>query len=97
MMREAARSFTEPPGSYHSALPRISTSGRSLDTRSRRSRGVLPTRSMAFRPSFGTVVLDACVVRVGSIEGCPMVDKPAVTIVMCQTQEKEVSNNYIGL
>jgi hypothetical protein len=43
------------------------------------------------------VAVVAGVVPVGSIEACPMVDKSAVTIVMCQTHEKEVSNNYIGL
>src|ERR1700730_18217558 len=40
-----ARSLTEPPGLSHSAFPRISTPGRLLAMRVRRSNGVLPMRS----------------------------------------------------
>src|ERR1700678_2893705 len=38
----AARSLTEPPGLYHSALPKSATPGRSAVTASRRNHGVLP-------------------------------------------------------
>src|SRR5580700_1771466 len=49
-MLAAARSLTEPPGLSHSALPRISTPGRSWAMRARRSRGVLPIRSTVCVP-----------------------------------------------
>src|SRR5689334_5521145 len=50
MMFAAARSLTEPPGLYHSALARNVTCGRCSLTRSRRSKGVFPTRSSARCP-----------------------------------------------
>src|ERR1700685_125329 len=52
-MLAAARSLTEPPGLSHSALPRISTPGRSLAMRARRSNGVLPMRSTVCWPKVG--------------------------------------------
>src|ERR1700733_12489735 len=52
-MLAAARSLTEPPGLSHSALPRISTPGRSLAMRTRRSSGVFPMRSTVCWPKTG--------------------------------------------
>src|ERR1700760_2332584 len=52
---DAARSFTDPPGLTHSAFPNSEIPGRSAVSRSRRNRGVLPTRSRMPVPS----VLDA--------------------------------------
>src|ERR1022692_1447308 len=49
-MLAAARSLTDPPGLYHSALPRSATPGRSAVSTSRRSRGVLPIRSIRLWP-----------------------------------------------
>src|SRR5579863_4040929 len=49
-MLAAARSLTERPGLYHSALPRMVTPGSSRVRASRRSRGVLPMRSTRLRP-----------------------------------------------
>src|SRR6201997_2430724 len=49
-MLAAARSLTDPPGLYHSALPRRATPGRSRVTASRRSRGVFPIRSIRLWP-----------------------------------------------
>src|SRR5882762_1249419 len=54
-MLEAARSLTEPPGLYHSALPRISTPGKWRVRLSRRKSGVLPIRCSAVWPSGGMV------------------------------------------
>jgi hypothetical protein len=51
MMLEAARSFTDPPGLYHSAFPRSSTRGKSAAIRSTRTSGVLPIRSTSRRPN----------------------------------------------
>ena len=50
-MLAAARSLTDPPGLYHSALPRSATPGRSAVSASRRSSGVLPMRSIRLWPS----------------------------------------------
>src|SRR5215469_4085174 len=58
MMLAAARSFTDPPGLHHSALPRSSTPGRARLTRSRRSSGVFPTRSKAYWPRRGASAAD---------------------------------------
>src|ERR1700746_689158 len=44
-MFDAARSFTDPPGLSHSALPRSWILGRSRAMRSSRNSGVLPMRS----------------------------------------------------
>src|SRR5256885_16448571 len=49
-MLEAARSFTEPPGLYHSALPNSATPGRSAVKASKRNSGVLPMRSTRLWP-----------------------------------------------
>src|SRR5580658_6028054 len=49
-MLAAARSLTEPPGLSHSALPRISTPGKSAPMRTNRSSGVLPMRSTVCVP-----------------------------------------------
>src|SRR4029077_12102309 len=54
-MLEAARSLTEPPGLYHSALPRISTPGKWRVRRSSRRSGVLPIRCSVLWPSGGIV------------------------------------------
>ena len=43
-MLNAARSFTDPPGLYHSALPNSVTPGRFAVSRSKRRMGVLPMR-----------------------------------------------------
>src|SRR5690242_12503660 len=60
-MAEAARSFTEPPGLVHSALPRIwipEADGPRWSRRpSRRRRGVLPMRSRMVEPRGWTVVI----------------------------------------
>src|ERR1700688_2543277 len=50
-MLAAARSLTDPPGLYHSALPSSATPGRSAVTASRRNSGVLPIRSIRLWPS----------------------------------------------
>src|SRR5688500_14629260 len=42
IMRKAGRSFTDPPGLNHSALPYTSTWSNSLAILAKRSRGVLP-------------------------------------------------------
>src|SRR6266496_5862770 len=49
-MFAAARSFTDPPGLYHSALPKSATPGRSAVSASRRKSGVLPMRSTRLWP-----------------------------------------------
>src|SRR5208282_2509982 len=41
-MLAAARSLTDPPGLYHSALPQRCTQGRSRTSASNRNSGVLP-------------------------------------------------------
>src|SRR3990172_4394767 len=52
-MAYAGRSLTEPDGLVHSALTQISTASMSpVVIRSRRTRGVLPTRGMAVRASW---------------------------------------------
>src|SRR5215469_7147866 len=51
MMLNAARSLTEPPGLYHSALASTCTLGNSRAMRSSRSKGVLPMRAMVRWPS----------------------------------------------
>src|SRR5271163_1438253 len=48
---DAARSFTDPPGFAHSALPRIWTPSRPAPSPSSRSSGVWPTRSRIVVPS----------------------------------------------
>src|SRR5438270_239632 len=50
-MREAARSFTEPPGFAHSALARISIPENWDEIFPKRSSGVLPMRSSRVSPS----------------------------------------------
>ena len=45
IIRSAGRSFTEPPGFFHSAFAYSSTPGRSRSMRRRRMSGVSPTRS----------------------------------------------------
>src|SRR5215471_4257251 len=76
MMLDAARSLTDPPGLYHSALPRMATSGKLPEIRSSRSKGVLPTRSSALRPRCPFAdVFDVEGVRfasAGLIETCAM-------------------------
>src|ERR1700745_3477386 len=95
MMREAARSLTDPPGLYHSALPRISRSGKPLVIRSSRSSGVLPMRSRGFNPRraelCGVLVSNDWPTSAGLKETCAIVDKAAVTIVMCRNRQKEES------
>src|SRR5579864_926689 len=49
-MLAAARSLTEPPGLYHSALPKSATPGRSRVNASRRNSGVFPIRSIRLCP-----------------------------------------------
>src|ERR671918_807234 len=44
-IRRAARSFTEPPGFFHSALAKSVTPGTSRSIRESWIRGVFPTRS----------------------------------------------------
>src|SRR5437764_645289 len=50
-MREAARSFTEPPGFAHSAFANISIPGNCAEIFSKRSSGVLPMRSSKVSPN----------------------------------------------
>src|SRR3954466_11149418 len=50
-MREAARSFTEPPGLAHSAFANISIPGNCEEIFSKRSSGVLPMRSSRVSPN----------------------------------------------
>src|SRR5580658_4780642 len=49
-MLAAARSLTDPPGLYHSALPKRAMPGRSRVSASRRRSGVFPIRSMRLWP-----------------------------------------------
>src|ERR1700726_543149 len=48
---KAGRSFTEPPGLNHSALPQISTFSNSRPMLASRSRGVLPMRARMDSPT----------------------------------------------
>src|ERR1700676_338602 len=50
-MLSAARSFTDPPGLHHSALPQNSMLGNSPPARSSRSNGVLPICSRSDAPA----------------------------------------------
>src|SRR5919206_2563579 len=46
IIHSAGLSLTEPPGLYHSALPRILTPGTSREMLDNSKRGVFPTRSV---------------------------------------------------
>src|SRR5215217_3043414 len=50
IIHSAGRSLTEPPGLYHSALPRILTPGTSAEMLGNSSSGVFPTSSVMFVP-----------------------------------------------
>ncbi len=48
IIHRAGRSLTEPPGLYHSALPRMRTPGISAEMFGNSRSGVLPTSSVTF-------------------------------------------------
>src|SRR3712207_1505142 len=51
IIHSAGRSLTEPPGLYHSALPRILTPGTSPEMLGSSRSGVLPTSSVPSSPA----------------------------------------------
>src|SRR5215831_9940134 len=92
-MLAAARSFTDPPGLYHSALPKSVTPGKSRVTASRRKRGVFPIRSIRLWPSVSPSLepfwsdSECCSPAANAVvllEPYVICDLIAVTYVMCQ-------------
>src|ERR671919_1359751 len=57
IIHRAGLSFTEPPGLYHSALPRIVTPGTSRETLESSKRGVFPTRSVGCDPTLVLILV----------------------------------------
>src|ERR687895_1622803 len=57
IIHRAGLSFTEPPGLYHSALPRIVTPGTSRETLESSKRGVFPTRSVGRDPTLVLILV----------------------------------------
>src|SRR3954451_8921159 len=51
IIHSAGLSLTDPPGLYHSALPRMLTPGTSAETLGNSRSGVLPTSSVTFVPA----------------------------------------------
>src|SRR3712207_2683286 len=77
IIHSAGRSLTEPPGLYHSALPKILTPGTSAETLGSSKSGVLPTSSVTFVPtrSLIRVIMSGLLYkpgypRPGSLEKC---------------------------
>src|ERR1700676_4765746 len=65
IIAKAGRSFTEPPGLNHSALPQISTFSNSRPMLARRNRGVLPIRARMDSPARAE---ENCVLPVGDVD-----------------------------
>ena len=62
-MAKAARSFTLPPGLYHSALAITRTGATCSATRRKLSSGVFPIRSMIDRPGTAAVLVGTSVMN----------------------------------
>src|SRR5215210_8511107 len=67
IIHSAGRSLTEPPGLYHSALPKILTPGASAEMLGNSSSGVLPTSSVTLAParSLIRVIMSGLLYKVG--------------------------------
>src|ERR671918_1350581 len=57
IIHRAGLSFTEPPGLYHSAFPRIVTPGTSRVRLESSKRGVFPTRSVGRDPTLRLILV----------------------------------------
>src|SRR5215471_14366764 len=90
-MLAAARSLTEPPGLYHSALPKSVIFGKSRVTASRRRRGVLPIRSMRLWPSVSPSLEPFS----SDSEGCAPAASPVVLLkpyVISELEHRDLRN-----